>query len=230
MEAASLPFRPRDRAAYLPEADALVLADLHLGRGEDTGLELPITGRVPERVADLLDWCAPSTVVLAGDVVHSFAGPSGPVEAAFDTLADAVDTAGADLAVLSGNHDGALSSLADAEPSLTLPDGTLVCHGHELPETPADRYVIGHDHPAVTIEGQRRPCYLYAEGVFRDADVLVLPAFSPLATGTLVNDLERYDASSPFIVNVGAFHPVVRDDAVAETYVFPPLSASGAHL
>jgi len=230
MEPDSLPFRPRDRAAYLPGADALVLADLHLGRGEDSSLELPITGRVPERVADLLDWCAPSTVVLAGDVVHSFAGPSGAVEAAFDAVTDAVGTAGADLVVLSGNHDGALASLADAAPSRRLADGTLVCHGHERPETMADRYVIGHDHPAVAIEGQRRPCYLFAEGGYRGADVLVLPAFTPLATGTLVNDIERYDASSPLLADVGSFHPVVRDDAAEETYVFPPLSTSGAHL
>lgn len=230
MEAASLPFRPRDRAAYLPAADALVLADLHLGRGEDTALELPITGRVPERVAGLVDWCAPSTVVLAGDVVHSFAAPSGPVEAAFEAIADAASAAGADLVVLSGNHDGALATLADLEPSVTLGDGTLVCHGHEPPEAAADRYLIGHDHPAILIEGQRRPCYLYGVAVHRGVDVIVLPAFSPLATGTLVNDLERYDASSPLLADVGAFRPVVRDGDADETFVFPPLSATGAHL
>lgn len=230
MDADALPFRPRDRAAYLPAAKALVLADLHLGRGESTALELPITGRAPERVADLLDWCGPETVLLAGDVVHSFAGPSGPVEAAFAAIVETIQAAGADPVVLSGNHDGALETLADPTPSVTLPDGTLVCHGHEAPQASADRYVIGHDHPAVAIEGQRRPCYLHGEGVYRGGDVLVLPAFTPLATGTLVNDLDRYEASSPLLTDLGSFRPVVRDETADETYVFPPLASSGAHL
>jgi len=34
---------------------------------------------------------------------------------------------------------------------------TVVLHGHETPDDDADRYVVGHDHPTIVIEGQRRP-------------------------------------------------------------------------
>lgn len=230
MDATALDFRPRDRAAYLPAADALVLADLHLGRGEPPDVGVPTVGQTVDRVAALLEWCAPEAVVLAGDVVHSFAGPSAVVERAFEALADRVAAAAADLTVVAGNHDGALASIATPVDAAELADGTVVCHGHETPGRSAHRYVVGHDHPAVVIEGVRRPCYLHGTGVHRGGDVLALPAFDPLARGTLVSDLGRHDPASPLLAELGAFRPVVWDPAEDETYVFPPLSASGAHL
>ena len=239
-----LPFRPRDRAVYLPAVDVLVLADLHLGKGEAAAVELPITGRVVERVDALVEWCAPATVVLAGDVLHSFSYVTAAVADSFDDLRDRLADAGADLRIVAGNHDRSLDSLCgDAEgdagtsshdddptDAIRLGDDTLVCHGHEAPGERADRYVVGHDHPAIVIEGRRRPCYLYGVGVYRDADVLALPAFNPLATGTAVNRLSRGDPSSPLLEDVRSFRPVVWDEASGETFVFPPLGSSKAFL
>ena len=228
MDGAELPFRPRDRAAYFPEADALVVADLHLGRGADADVALPLTGGVVERLADLLDWWEPSTVVLAGDVVHSFVRVTRGVAESFERLvAQAGDV---DLRVVVGNHDTRLDELCDPHDAVRLADGTLVCHGHEAPPETADRYVVGHDHPAIVIEGRRRPCYLFGEAVYRGSDVVGLPAFNPLARGTAVNRLRRDDPSSPLLADVRAFAPVVWDGEAEETFVFPPLSASGAFL
>ena len=257
-----LPFRPRDRAVYLPDADALVLADLHLGKGEAAAVELPLTGRVVERVDSLVGWCDPATVVLAGDVLHSFSRVTAAVVDSFADLRTRLVDAGVDLRVVAGNHDACLESLCEAadgergpgtdtagpadgtgsaaaaEPvdavapvdAHRVADGTLVCHGHEAPEEEAERYVVGHDHPAIVIEGRRRPCYLYGEGVYRGADVVALPAFNPLATGTAVNRLSRGDPSSPLLEDVRAFRPIVRDETADETYVFPPLGASKPYL
>ena len=236
-EASTLPFGFRDRAAYLPETDALVLADLHLGKGEATDVELPLTGRVIERVDALLDWCDPETVVLAGDVLHAFSYVTDRVADSFAALRERL--ADVDLRVVAGNHDTCLDGLcrpAGSNPSIDvldahrLRDGTLVCHGHEAPCETADRYVVGHDHPAIVIEGKRRPCYLYGESVYRGADVLVLPAFNPLARGTVVNRLSRGDPSSPLLADVRAFRPIVRDEDADETYVFPPLRAARSFL
>lgn len=228
MSQTSLPFRPHDRAVLLPGADALVLADLHLGRGEEAAVALPLTGSVVERLTGLVSRLEPTTVVLAGDVVHSFAGPSAAVVEAFEALRGAVGNAR--LRVVSGNHDTRLGELCDPVECQRLTDGTVVCHGHEDPGVAADRYVIGHDHPAIEIEGKRRPCYLYGEAVYRGADVIALPAFNPLARGTTVNRLRNGDPASPFLADLGAFSPVVRDSEVEETYVFPALSASRAYL
>jgi putative SbcD/Mre11-related phosphoesterase len=224
----ALPFRPRDRAAYLPAADALVLADLHLGRLESAGVAAPVGGDVVERVADLLAWCDPGTVVLAGDVLHSFSTVERSAADAIDDLRDLAD--GRDLRVVAGNHDTALGERYDVEDATRLDDWTIVCHGHEEPTESAPAYVIGHDHPAIDVGGRRLPCYLYGEAAHRDADVLVLPAFDRLARGTAVNGLSTGDPSSPLLADPGAFAPIVRDESGGETYVFPPLAASGAYL
>jgi len=228
MAVVELPFQVRDRAAYFPEADALVLADLHLGRGETAEVALPLTGAVVERLADLMDRFDPATVVLAGDVVHSFSHVSTAVEASFDALRASVGDA--EFHVVAGNHDRRIAEVCNSTDAYHLADGTLVCHGHEAPDADADRYVVGHDHPAIVIEGKRRPCYLYAEAVYRDAAVLALPAFNPLARGTAVNRLRRDDPSSPLLADVRAFSPVVWDEAADEALVFPPLSSSGRYL
>jgi len=100
----------------------------------------------------------------------------------------------------------------------------LVTHGHEAPEAAAERYLVGHDHPAIEIEGRRRPCYLYGEGLYRGADVLMLPAFTRLAAGTPVNGARDGDLMSPLARRIGAFRPLVRDETADETLSFPALS------
>jgi putative SbcD/Mre11-related phosphoesterase len=215
-----------DRAAYLPEPDALVLADLHLGRSRTANVELPLPEREPieRRIEDLLDAFDPGTVVLAGDVCHAFETVPDGVAGTLAGIRECVAGAGADLVVVRGNHDPMLDSLADPVVEHRPGDGSLVCHGHEPPDGDADRYVVGHEHPAIEIEGLRRPCFLWGEEVYRGGDVLAVPAFTELAAGTPVNGLRGRDVQSPLLSRLGAFRPVVRDGD-GETLVFPPLDA-----
>ncbi|WP_458185472.1 metallophosphoesterase [Haladaptatus sp. NG-WS-4] len=213
-----------DRAAYLPGADALVLADLHVGKDATSSIEFPLGERrdLTSRFGALLDRFAPSEVVLAGDVLHAFDRIPDDVP---DTLADLrtlAEEAGATLVAVRGNHDSMLDELTDACDEYRLADDTLVCHGHAEPTTDAPRYVVGHDHPAIEIEGRRRPCYLWGSNTFSDSDVLVLPAFTRLATGTVVNGMRGNDFQTPFVTSSDPLRPIVSDDA-GETYRFPPL-------
>ncbi len=225
----------RDRAVYLPDADALVCADLHVGRDERSNVELPLGERddLLDRIDGLLATFDPSEFVVAGDLLHSFDSLSDGVERTVGDLADAVADAGAECSLVAGNHDTMLDAVVEgpagervgsvgAERRLPGADA-LVLHGHERPDADAELYVCGHDHPAIEIEGRRRPCYLYGEGVRDGADVLVLPAFTRLAPGTLVNRARRDRFQSPLLDRAGAFRPVVRDDDAAETFWFPPL-------
>lgn len=218
-------FSVRDRATYLPGTDALVLADLHLGRGRTANVELPLPEREPiqSRLADLLETFGPDTVVFAGDVCHSFSTvPEGVVET-FERLHGQVEAAGATLVVVRGNHDVMLDSLVDPVPETRLRDGTVVHHGHERPDADAERYVVGHDHPAIEIEGVRHPCFLWGEGTYRGRDVLVVPAFTELAAGRVINELRGRDMQSPLLADLGVFRPVIRDGVRGETLVFPAL-------
>lgn len=223
------------RAAYLRDADALVLADVHLGRAATSDVALPLGegDGVRARLEDLLARFAPRAVVVAGDLLHGFGRLPDGVRDEVVALERTVADAGAELVVTPGNHDARLDDALDGSvpPEHRLPDGTLVCHGHESPTGDADRYVLGHDHPAVEIEGQRHPCFLYGRGTYRDADVLVLPAFSRLARGVAVNDLRPGDPLSPVLAaDPGAYAPVVYDEGAAEPLAFPPLSTLREHL
>ena len=222
----------RDRAMFV--AETLVLADLHFGKAEASTVEFPIGAGEDcvERLTALLDHFDPAEVVLAGDVFHSFSYMPDSADEALSGVARAVRDAGARLVVVEGNHDTMLgaaytSDLHD-EYAFETDSGerVVVTHGHEEPERTADSFIIGHDHPAIEIEGQKRPCFLAGDGAYRRSDVFVVPPFNRLVEGLSVNG--RLDGSrpelSPLVTAVGQFRPVVYDDETDETLTFPPLS------
>ncbi|ERG89156.1 MAG: putative ICC-like phosphoesterase [halophilic archaeon J07HX5] len=213
----------QDRAAVIEET--LVLADLHVGQAA-TAVELPVGAgeAMAERLKTLTAAVDPTVVVVAGDLLHSFQGVPEGVSQTLGVLREVVHEADAELIVIPGNHDTLLDAIWDGQTTPAYRIGeTVVTHGHVDPEQPAERYVIGHDHPAITIEGNRRPCYLAGDAVYQDADVLMLPSFNELVAGVPVNNLTGGEFLSPLVTDPDAFAPVVRDDETDETLVFPPL-------
>lgn len=217
----------RERTAYFESGDTLVVADTHVGRDEASGVEFPLGERADlrDRLETLLDHFDPGRTVVAGDVVHTFGRVSEATVDGLRELAAACRDTGSRLVLVAGNHDTGLGDVWDGElqAAHAIGDGTLVCHGHERPSRDADRYVIGHDHPTITIEGVRYPCFLYGSDVYRGADVLMLPAFNRLAPGVDVGRIRSTDFQSPLVVDVDAFRPVVHDSDSQETLRFPPL-------
>jgi metallophosphoesterase superfamily enzyme len=241
----------RDRSLYVPTADALVVADVHVGRAEASDVSLPVGERrhLEERLDGLLDAFDPATVVVAGDLLHSFGYVPLVARRTLDALEGVVADADATLAVAAGNHDPQLAHVLDAPIRehivLDGPTGAVrVSHGHEPPASDAlheagdpDRHaddvalhVVGHEHPAIEIEGQKRPAALFAPGAADGADVLVLPAFTDLARGVTVNNLRASDFDAPLLAGARAIHPIVRDEATDDTLWFPPLSDLRPHL
>ena len=218
-----------DRALLLGET--LVLADCHLGKGE-ANVELPIgdTTDVIDRFEALLDAHSPETVVIAGDLLHSYSTIPASIRDAIEALESTARSHDVDLVVIPGNHDVQLDAVWDGptESEYRIGD-TVVLHGHESPETEAEQYVIGHDHPTIVIEGRRRPCYLVGENCFRGSDVVVLPAFNRLLAGVKINDMRAGEFMSPLITDVDALSPIVLDGS-GETLAFPGLGDLRAHL
>lgn len=221
----------RDRAVYLPFADAVVVADLHVGRAEASNVAFPLGegADLRDRLAALVDAFDPAEVVFAGDVLHRFDGATVRAAEQWSDLVAVCREGGARPEIVRGNHDTALRTAWDGdvhdEYAVAEDPKTVVCHGHADPEADASLYVVGHVHPAITIESVRRPCYLYGEGVHRGADVLVLPAFTRLASGVPVNRLYGGDSGSPLVTDLDAFRPVVYDEDAGEALSFPPLGA-----
>jgi metallophosphoesterase superfamily enzyme len=226
--------RFRDRAVYLPESDALVLSDLHVGRADASNVDFPVGERahLRERLAALLDAFAPETVVFAGDVLQRFEYVPAVARDTLDELVAVVADAGADLVATRGNHDPQLPDVLDASTPDTfrVADDVVVCHGHERPDESAALYVVGHDHPTIEIEGQRRPTFLYGEGTYRGGDVLMLPSFTELAAGVVVNRMRTADFASPLVGNANALRPVVYDADADEPLWFPRLGDLRTHL
>lgn len=224
----------RDRAVYLAAADTLVVADLHLGMASASAVEAPLDegAAMVDQLGPLIDRFEPGTVVLAGDVLHAFGSVPRSARATLDALDRLIATADASLVLLAGNHDAQLAALADEPPADAhlLSDGTVVCHGHERPPEAGRRYVVGHDHPVIEIEGRRRPCFLHGPAAFDGADVLALPAFNPAVRGTTINALTDGDPLSPFLAEVTRFHPVVWDAGSPEPLVFPALADLRSYL
>jgi hypothetical protein len=234
-----------DRAVRLPRSETLVVADLHVGRAAASDVEAPLGERadLTERLASLVERHAPAAVVVAGDVLHEFGRVSARTGETLAALDAVCGDAGAELVLVAGNHDAALDRVWDGpvHDALAVEAGGLdvvVCHGHEDPDAHGgdsgdsgaddgadapDLYVVGHDHPTITIEGQTRPCFLYGEGVHRGADLLMLPAFTRVAAGVAVDGMRARDFQSPLVTDADALRPVVWDDARGEALTFPPL-------
>jgi putative SbcD/Mre11-related phosphoesterase len=214
----------RDRAAFVD--DVLVLADLHVGKATAANVEVPVGAGADmvDRVENLCERFDPTTVVVAGDLLHSFETVPRLVEETLDGLRRVVQVVDADVVVTPGNHDTMLDVVwgGPTTPEYRVGD-TVVCHGHVEPEAEAERYILGHDHPTITIEGHTRPCYLAGNGVYRGSDLLVVPSFNRLVTGVEVNEMTASDFLSPLVSDVDALAPVVRDEGREETLAFPPL-------
>lgn len=206
--------------------DVLVVADLHVGRGAASNVELPV-GEGEDMVERFEALCAeldPEEVVVAGDLLHSFETVPGPVRGTLAGLNEAARSVGARVVVTPGNHDTLLDAVwsGPVEEEYRLGE-TVVCHGHVEPERDADRYIVGHDHPTIEIEGSRRPCVLAGEGIYRGADLVVLPSFNKLVRGVRINEMSAGDFMSPLVTDADALTPVVRDSEAGETLEFPRL-------
>jgi uncharacterized protein len=212
----------RDRALYVPGERTLVLADVHLGRDRASNVQLPLgePRDLLSRLEALLERFEPLEVVIAGDLLHSFDHLPPTVERSLGAFERLIDERDARLVATRGNHDTMLESVFEAVvPEYAVGD-LLVCHGHERPSRAAG-YLVGHVHPAIGIEGRKRPCYLRGPATGAGGELLVLPAFTRLAGGVDVARVGSF--RSPLLGNPDAYRPIVRDDEGDETLEFPPL-------
>ncbi|NLA69373.1 MAG: ligase-associated DNA damage response endonuclease PdeM [Gammaproteobacteria bacterium] len=182
-----------DRALYWPARARLLVADLHLGKGDAlraAGIPVPSggTGHDLARLDALMRATAARELWILGDFLH---GPRHPrVEAEWRALLRAHP--GCTASVVAGNHDRSL--LPDAVGLVHLPDEVRdgpFRFRHAPAEAgggpdraaaraaPAGHLVCGHVHPVVRLPGLpgRHPAFVF------DALQTILPAFSAFTGG-----------------------------------------------
>jgi putative SbcD/Mre11-related phosphoesterase len=175
-----------DGAAWLPDAGALIVADVHLGydlAARRRGGYLPPIERgaaVGARLVAMTRELSATRVVVAGDLRHSTHDVDDLEREELTALAAAFPP---DVAfdVVLGNHDrgGAIVG-RETSGSLRLAGIDVV---HAPPRTRPVRWTVcGHLHPRITVRDEtgasaRFPCALVGERL------VVLPAFSDWAGG-----------------------------------------------
>ncbi len=215
-----------ERAAYWPAADALLIADLHLGKGEvfrRAGLAVPRGGTAVDlaRLAALLTATGATRLLILGDVLHGALHEDAAWREDWQAFRDL--HAALQVEAVVGNHDRALRPVeasarhrlpgGSAALGLTLREdgaverGVALCHEPEQ-APPGVPSLCGHRHPAASVPGLGRlPAFWWRAAPHQ----LVLPAFSAF-TGRV--------APRPGVGDVFL--------ACAGHAVLPPLPAAGA--
>ncbi len=186
----------RDHALYLKKSRTVVIADLHLGYEgalHEEGISIPRfqKGIMMDRIERIVGKYNPKKLIINGDFKHEFSrNLSQEWDDVNDVLNMLVDKVNIEL--IRGNHDNyLLTILAKKDLGMvekTESQGMTITHGHKdiIWE---GTLIIGHEHPSLLLRDEigasiKRPCFLVS------GRTIVLPAFSPLATGTNVTSMK----------------------------------------
>lgn len=170
-----------DRGLYWPARRRLVIADLHLGKGDifrRAGIAVPSGGSGADlrRLSALLSRTRAAALWILGDLLH---GAPGPARWRGDWEAFRAAHPGVAMRVLAGNHDRALHG---ARLGIDIDDDAVRDGPFEFRHAPAARadahVVCGHVHPVLRLPALRRAFPVFA----LDPGLTILPAFS-LFTG-----------------------------------------------
>ena len=175
-----------------------IISDLHLGIENvllEKGIHIPRM-QIDEIINDvkkIVEKYSISRLIIAGDLKHEFSR-NLPYE--WDDVKRFLNEINVEIEIVRGNHDNYLGVILSKYniplvDEVTVKNWTIV-HGHQNCES--KRIIMGHEHPVVKIrvEGGTYsfPCFLKIKS--RNKTIVVLPAFSPLLSGSSILNLESF--------------------------------------
>jgi len=184
---------------HVPEYEALVFADIHLGYEEALNREGILVPHfqykdVVGHVKAAIDETRPKRIIINGDLKHEF----GLISAQEwrEVMNFLRGLKGYDVTLVKGNHDtivGPIASGGNIKLVEELKLGTtLFVHGHKMPENrrlkteDIKTVVIGHEHPCIGLREDERvekvKCFL--AGKWKGRDLIVLPSMNFVTEGT----------------------------------------------
>lgn len=179
-----------DRAIYWPAEQALLIADLHIGKAatyRHLGQPVPhgTTARNLQRLDRLLADYPSHRLIVLGDFFHARPSRSGSTLAALRVWRQRHP--GLQVTLVRGNHDRAAGD-PPAELHMEIVDEPLLMGPFALCHEPQgqDRYVLaGHLHPVFVLRGRgrerlRMPCFSVQERL------ALLPAFGEFTGGMAI--------------------------------------------
>ena len=183
-----------DRCLILDDGPTAVIGDLHLGYEsalENEGMFIPRinTNSVRDSLNRIIDDYEPSRMVLLGDIKHDFSRSSYQAKEDVRSIVKLIKEA-AEIVVVKGNHDNFIQNIVTGLDVETVDHtdimGFRLEHGHV--DSGVRPVIIGHEHPSIRIPGElsgslKLQCYVWA----KNEGVLVIPPFSPFASGNDLN-------------------------------------------
>ena len=177
-----------------------IVSDLHVGFEEQqvaAGTFVPrkqLRG-IKEKLYALKNEFGVKTIILNGDVKHSFGRATYRGERELGELFKFLLKTFSKVIVLKGNHDNFLQNTLQKFPSIEFHEHFLelprivVTHGDKAvpPEILKGKaLVMGHQHPSIVLRDEvgasmKLPAFLYKAG---KNPVIITPALSPLSAGT----------------------------------------------
>ena len=177
--------------AYLPEADWLVVSDLHLEKGSYLrcyGNPVPQldSQATLRRLSQVLERYQPATVICLGDSFHDTDSVSRMQDADLATLASLIGQVPRWCWVL-GNHDPAIPDSIGGERCTHLLHNTVgLSHEPEVHWPGADYQLVGHFHPKTRIR-QGRHVYR-GKSFLIGQNLMIMPAFGQYTGGLWIDD------------------------------------------
>ncbi|MEL7352474.1 MAG: ligase-associated DNA damage response endonuclease PdeM [Cyanobacteria bacterium P01_A01_bin.116] len=190
-----------DKALYLPDEQALLVSDVHLGKAETfQSFGIPIASQLNEenldRLRSLIVQTQPQKLFILGDLFHSKKSLVPDVLIAWDTFLKEI---AAEVCLIVGNHDRRLVSALppmkmDCQIEAVALGPVLLSHEPEIRQRGHERAtlnVCGHIHPVVRLRSRtdslRLPCFF----VEHDHRRLTLPSFGEFTGGYEVELVEN---------------------------------------
>jgi len=219
-----------DNAIFLEETKTLIISDTHIGMEEyikKNGVLFPLNEKkeLILRLNALIKKFSPEKLVILGDFLHHFQKVPYKVYETVRELNSILK--GIEVVVIEGNHDIMIEYILKENTDFKIVDyllenKILLIHGDKKFEKLENKFnllIMGHEHPVLEINKQRFSAYV--EILKTDFKILVLPAFSNIASGVKINELES-NFMSPYLKNVKKedIYPIVIGDEVLK---FPNL-------
>jgi len=215
--------------------DVLIISDLQIGLEgmlQRQGVFVPLHQfeDIIERLEKLFKHVSVKTIVINGDLKHEFGRISDEEWRYTLRILDFLSRKG-EVILVQGNHDLSLGPIARKRNIKMVEyfrvDDIGILHGHKI--TPAvndaNVLIIGHEHPAVTlndtIRHEKYKCFL--KGSWNDKTLIVMPSFTFLSVGS---DVRRGRFLSPYLQDgVETFKVYIVEDKIYEFGELGKLSA-----
>lgn len=215
-------------AAYLKEADALCIADLHLGYeealAESCGIALPsrqlqdvqhklkavFSEYECECKSNIKSNTSPSKLIINGDLKHVFSAVSKQEWKEVPMFINFALNFFEEIILVRGNHDTFLSPLKRFSIRVVNElriGNVLFVHGHTKDfdfskEEGIKEIMVAHEHPVLVLGdnvGARVKLPCFLKGKIYGKNLFVMPAFSPLAGGTPINIATKEEFLTPIL-------------------------------